>query len=149
MNINNYTIMKTKALLGLSLLFLTLLSGCSSDDDNVNSALCKTWLLVSYGNESNEVLKEAEGYYYKLSFHPDGSFSGLAYGNGIYGYYTWKDNEIRLDRIMIDKAYWEGSDPDKFFLYHLSDVYTYTVTDKELRLYYSEDQYFKFRVYNE
>ena len=38
------------------------LGACSSNDDNVNSALCKTWLLVSYGNESNEVLKEAEGY---------------------------------------------------------------------------------------
>ena len=140
--------MKTKTLLGLSLLFLTLMTGCSSDDDNVNSALCKTWLLVSYGNESNEVLKEAEGYYYKLSFHPDWTLSGLAYGNRMYGYYSWKDNEIQISRIMMELKYVIGSDPDKFFRQHLRDVYSYTVTDTELRLYYSEDQYFKFRVYN-
>ena len=149
MNINSYTIMKTKALLGLSLLFLTLLSGCSSDDDDVNSALCKTWLLVSYGNESNEVLKEANGYYYIMTFQSDWTYTGRVYGNELYGKYTCKGKTIKIEPGVITQKDVDGSDPDKFFLYHLSDVYTYTVTDKELRLYYSEDQYFKFRVYNE
>lgn len=57
--------------------------------------------------------------------------------------------EIRINRVNITKFKWEGSDPDQFFLEHLTDVYTYTITDVELRLYYSKDQYFKFRIKND
>ena len=115
-----------------SVLFLLLMTmtGC---DDNVNSALCKTWLLVSYGNESNEVW----------------TYTGKIYGNEMFGQYSWKNNEIRFTRPSMTLVYYVGSDPDKFFRDHLVDVYSYTVTHTELRLYYSEDEYFKFRVYNE
>ena len=131
-----------------SVLFLLLMTmtGC---DDNVNSALCKTWLLVSYRNESNEVLKEAEGYYYIMTIHSDWTYTGKIYGNEMFGQYSWKNNEIRFTRPSMTLVYYVGSDPDKFFRDHLVDVYSYTVTHTELRLYYSEDEYFKFRVYNE
>ena len=39
-------------------------ASCSSDDDEVNPLLLNEWVLVSYGNEPNEVLKEAKGYFY-------------------------------------------------------------------------------------
>lgn len=141
--------MKQAKVFFLFLLTTCLFAACSSDDDNVNSLLCKTWLLVSYGNKSNEVLKEAEGYYYELTFHPDGTYSGLAYGNNMEGYYSCKGNTIKIDFGIITQLLVEGSDQDEFYLKHLFDVKTYTVTDTELRLYYSEDQYFKFRVYND
>ena len=38
--------------------------------------------------------------------------------------------------------------PAKFYIEHLHDVYRYSVSDKELRLYYSKDEYFKFRINN-
>lgn len=142
------------------LLPLGMFSACSSDDDTTDSiegpivntdkespfSLYNQWVLVSYGNESNEVLKEAKGYYYLISFHSDGTYSGKAYKNEMGGEYTCKEKMIKISHPSITKMFWEGADPDQFFLEHFSDVYTYTITDTELRLYYSEDQYFKFRI---
>ena len=34
-----------------------------------------------------EVLKEAKGYYYLITFHSDGTYSGKAYGNEMVGTY--------------------------------------------------------------
>lgn len=107
------------------------------------------WVLVSYGNESNEVLKEAKGYYYLITFHRDGTYSGKAYGNEIGGKFQCNGKEIQFVEGDITQLDVVGADPDKFFLEHLSDVYTYTITDTELRLYYTKDQYFKFRINND
>jgi len=122
-----------------------LMTGCSSDDED-SASLYNTWVLVSYGNESNEVLKEVKGYYYQITFRPDGTYSGKAYGNDMWGEFSLMASGIQISHPGITKVDWEGSDPDKFFLQHLSDVSTYSITDTELRLYYSKDQYFKFRL---
>ena len=121
------------------------MSSCSSDDD-VNSLLLNEWILVSYGNETNEVVKEANGYYYSITFLSDGTYSGRAYGNRMNGKYECNGQNIKFFDGMITQVYNEGSDPDKFFLEHGRDINFYTVTDKELRLYYSKDDYFKFRI---
>jgi heat shock protein HslJ len=118
-----------------------------SDPDVIS--LYNTWVLVSYGNEADEVLKEAKGYYYLITFHPDGTFSGKAYGNEMGGEYKLNGKEIQISRADITQLDVEGSDPDRFFLEYWADVYTYTITDTELRLYYSKDQYFKFRIKND
>ena len=59
--------MKKKSLSWISVLLL-MLAGCSSSDDNdtnnESTLYKKTWKLVSYGNESNAVLKEAKGFEY-------------------------------------------------------------------------------------
>lgn len=138
--------MKKKSLLWISALLL-ILAGCSSSDDDLNESLLNhSWMLVSYGNESNAVLKEANGYYYTITFHPNGRFSGNAYGNQLEGEYKcYLGNIIRLSSFFITQKQVEGSDPDMFFLEHLSDVSTYVINDKELRLYYSKDEYFKFK----
>ena len=138
-------------------------NSCSSDNDTsensdipnmespslLSSLLYNTWVLVSYGDESNEVLKEVKGYYYQITFRPDGTYSGKAYGNDMWGEFSLMASGIQISHPFITKVDWEGSDPDKFFLQHLSDVSTYSITDTELRLYYSKDQYFKFRTKND
>ena len=121
---------------------------CSSDDDSFTT-LYNNWVLVSYVNETGEVLKEAKGYYYLITFHPDGTYSGKAYGNEMGGKYKLNGKKIQINPGDITKMDVEGSDPDRFFLEHLADVYTYALTDTELWLYYSKDQYFKFRIKND
>ena len=128
----------------MSTMLMTISAGCSSDDQN--PGLCNTWILVSYGNESNEVLKEAKGYFYKITFNPDGTYSGIAYGNEMGGLYNCIGNTIKIIDGDITTVEYEGSDPDRFFLKHLHDVSTYKISASELRLYYSEDEYFKFRI---
>ena len=108
--------------------------------------LFKTWMLVSYGNESNEVQKESKGYYYMISFNPDGTYVGNIYGNKMWGEYKFTDSQITINHPCTTKVFYEGSDSDEFFLEHISDVHTYAVSGTELRLYYSEKQYFKFRI---
>lgn len=130
------------------LLSLGLFFACSSDDDSFTT-LYNNWVLVSYVNETGEVLKEAKGYYYLITFHPDGTYSGKAYGNEMGGKYKLNGKKIQINPGDITKMAVEGSDPDRFFLEHLADVYTYALTDTELWLYYSKDQYFKFRIKND
>ena len=150
-------------LLSVLLLMFVSLNSCSRDNDTsensdisniespsmLSSLLYNTWVLVSYGDESNEVLKEGKGYYYQITFRPDGTYSGKAYRNDMWGEFSLMASGIKISHPGITKVDWEGSDPDQFFLQHLSDVSTYSITDTELRLYYSKDQYFKFRTKND
>ena len=125
-----------------------LMTGCSSDDED-SASLYNTWVLVSYGNESNEVLKEANGYSYVITFHSDGTYSGIIYGNDMGGEFCHMGRMIYIYPGKMTQIQLERADKDKFFLEHLFDVYKYTITATELRLYYSEDQYFKFRIKND
>ena len=147
-------------MMGAAMMLAFGISSCSSDNDTsensdisniespsmLSSLLYNTWVLVSYGNESNEVLKEVKGYYYQITFRPDGTYSGKAYGNDMWGDFSLMASGIKISHPGITKVDWEGSDPDQLFLQHLSDVSTSSITDTELRLYYSKDQYFKFRT---
>ena len=133
------------------------MSSCSSEDDaekrefppqNI-SLLFNSWKLVSYGNESKSVSKEAEKFPYILTFDFYGHIYGTAYGNTVWGGFGCsKGSDIRL-YLVSTKVDVVGADPDKFFDSHILDVYAYTATEEELRLYYSDDEYFKFRVLNE
>ncbi len=138
--------MKKFLLILKCLVLIVILAGCSNDNDD--SSLYNTWILVSYGNESNEVLKEANGYFYQITFNIDGTYSGLAYGNEMGGNYKCIGYGIQIYPGNITQKDCEGADPDHFFLEHLEDVYLYTITDTELKLFYSKDQYFKFRIKN-
>ena len=146
--------MKRLLILPISLLLIAFgtlaVTACSSEDDdvNINPLLLNTWVMVSYGNESNEVIKEANGYFYIITFKSDGTYSGSAYMNEMNGDYKCNDYEIRISNPNITKVQFEGSDRDQFFLTHIRDVNSYTVTNTELRLYYMQNQYFKFRIYN-
>lgn len=141
--------MKKYLFILMSVLSLGLFSACSCDDESTPTLLYNQWVLVSYVNETGEVLKEAKGYYYLITFHPDGTYSGQAYGNKMGGNYKCKGKEILIDPGDITKFDFEGSDTDNFFLEHLADVYMYTITDTELKLFYSKNQYFKFRIKND
>ncbi len=141
--------MKKVVLLTSTLLLLlagAMFVASCSDDDEVDPLLLNEWVLVSYGNESNEVLKEAKGYYYIMTFHSDGTYSGNIYGNKMGGEYSCNGNRITISNPKRTLAQMEGTDPDYFFLKHIDDVYSYKVTNTELRLYYSDNQFFKFRI---
>ena len=139
--------MKKNIILWMSALLL-MLAGCSSDDDDTSESTLyyKTWKLVSYGNESNAVLKEAKGFEYIITFLPDGTYTGWAYGNQMGGEYKCTGHKISLSHPYITQVYYESSDPDEFYLTHLCDVSTFEINARELRLYYSKDEYFKFRI---
>ena len=128
----------------MSAMLITISAGCSNDEEV--QSLSNTWILVSYVNETGEVQKEAKGYNYQVTFNSDGTYSGLAYGNKMSGRYACVGNRFEITDGNITQMDVEGADPDKFFLEYWSKVYTYTITDSELRLYYSEGQYFKFRI---
>ena len=113
---------------------------------SVNEELYHSWVLISYGNEQNEVMKESEGYYYLMTFHPDGRYTGQAYGNEMFGDYQCLGGEMILDWPIMTEVYYDNADPDDFFTNHLTDVSSYKIVNKELRLYFSGDQYFKFRL---
>ncbi|MBQ9230038.1 MAG: META domain-containing protein [Prevotella sp.] len=136
-----------KVFLFLSLL-LSLGMLCACSNDGVSSSLYNTWILESYGNGLNDVPKESKGYIYLLTFYPNGTYSGLAYGNEVGGEYTCKGKMIEIHPGYMTQVAFEGADPDKFFLEHLPDVYYFTITDTELKLFYSKDQYFKFKINN-
>ena len=140
-----------KKVLLLTSTLLLLLAGAMfvvscSDDDEVDPLLLNEWVLVSYGNESNEVLKEAKGYYYIMTFHSDGTYSGNIYGNKMGGEYSCNGNRITISNPKRTLFQMEGTDPDRFFLAHIDEVCSYVATNTELRLYYSDNQYFKFRI---
>ena len=100
-----------KYLLFVSFLFvLTLLGACDNDENQADVTLLNTWVLVSYGNESKEVLKEVEGYYYILTFNPNNTYSGWAYMNEIGGEYKCRGNKIEISYPDITKVYYEGTD---------------------------------------
>ena len=149
--------MKKKIFIMMCFLLIIISAGCSSDDEDNN--LYNTWILVSYGNGANDVLKEAKGYFYQITFKSDGTYSSLvdgiyygqsdstiAYGNRLSGRYACNGNTIKIIDGDVTQRGVEGADPDKFFLTHLGDIYTYKISAFELRLYYSEDEYFKFRI---
>ena len=110
-----------KKVLLLTSTLLLLLAGAMfvvscSDDDEVDPLLLNEWVLVSYGNESNEVLKEAKGYYYIMTFHSDGTYSGNIYGNKMGGEYSCNGNRITISNPKRTLFQMEGTDPDYFFL---------------------------------
>ena len=82
----------------------------------------------------------------KEKFNPDSIYSGNIYGNEMWGKYTCNGHRITISPPWTTLVDCEGSDPDEFFRNHIDDVYSYVVTNTELRLYYSDNEYFKFRV---
>ena len=149
--------MNRKLFIMMCFLLIVFSAGCSNEDEDSN--LYNTWILVSYGNESNEVLKEAKGYFYQITFNSDGTYSGLVdgvyygqsdesivYGNRLSGRYVCIGNTIKIIDGDVTQRGVEGADPDRFFFTHLREIYTYKISASELWLYYSKDEYFKFRI---
>lgn len=138
--------MKKKLFFVMCFLLIIGFAGCNNDDDDFS--LYNTWILVSYGNESNEVLKETNGYFYHITFNSDGTFSGHAYGNKMGGKYECIGNQIKFIDTVTTQVELEGSDPDMFFWEHWDEVYAYKISASQLKLYYSDNQYFNFRIKN-
>lgn len=121
----------------------------SCDEDSDEPSLCNSWMLVSYTNETGEILKEAKGYAYHITFSTDGSYSGRIYGNQMFGEYRTNGKSIHISSPTVTKMLVEGCDTDMFFREHLRDAYAYSITNEELRIYYLDNYYFKFRIWKD
>lgn len=86
-----------------------LMTGCSSDDED-SASLYNTWVLVSYGNESNEVLKEANGYSYVITHSPMYTDSDIVCSDADGdGYYFWG---LGHESKPVNCPAWVPDEPD-------------------------------------
>ena len=125
---------------------------CSSDDE-VGTEISKipapygNWLLLGYGSDENFTSKENNwipDYY--LILDENGNLKGYI-SNDLLGTYTFKENgEFTVTSCGGSKDL--SADPRINFMEDQvrgSHIKAYRVTNDELRLYYSADEYLKFR----
>lgn len=125
---------------------------CSSDDEvgteiNKIPAPYGNWLLLGYGSDDDFTGKEniwKNDYFLILD---DNGNLEADIGQYLYGTYTFKENgEFTVTSCMGTKD--EPTDPHIIFLIGQvkgRNIKSYRVTNDELRLYYSADEYLKFR----
>ena len=166
--------MKKYLFIMMSAMLMTISAGCSNDEDeiedfsydcvdtsedhdcnqNVQSDLYKTWQLIGYGSEdkfhmiAEEYRKKSDtyGYRFYLIFNPDGTFNGRESFNEIWGYYTCKENEIKIETIISQQVYHvPGYDDSRAFLSRLLSSTSYDIKyGKLLRIYYSDTKFLYF-----
>ena len=118
------------------------------------SALCQSWQLIGYGNETNfHMIDEAYrkkderwGNRFYLVFKNDGTFEGRDAVNGLGGSYICNDNQIKISDILSTKIY-DDSQESEEFLKRLWNTSSYCIKDNnKLRLYYSKDEFLYFEA---
>lgn len=125
---------------------------CSSDDEvgteiNKIPAPYGNWLLLGYGSDDDFTGKENiwKNVYF-LILDDNGNLEADI-GQYLYGTYTFKENgEFTVTSCMGTED--EPTDPHIIFLIGQvkgRNIKSYRVTNDELRLYYSADEYLKFR----
>lgn len=148
--------MKTKILKWLPMLALVAIitAGCTDGDGGNNPTTTKLsgtkWTLVGFYDVEKDSLKEAEPkdeQCYNLSFDTDTTISGTSSTNKIWGAY--KAN-YELSTIQITNL--GGTEINELFdgqLYmeSLWQVNFFTITNKELKLYYSDKK--NYLLYNQ
>ena len=127
------------------------IAGCSSSDDEVGEgripAPYGNWLLLGYGSDDNFTGKEnnwkSDLY---LVLDENGDLKGWI-GNELFGTYTFnEDGEFTVTRCGGTKVL--ADNPHINFVEDQvrgCHIKSYRVTNEELRLYYSSDEYLKFR----
>ena len=145
----------------IALLGVVMMTACSDDDDFLGkdneyaanqAELLQTWKLIGYGSEEDfhmlnkEFRKESEiwGYRFWIAFRPDGSFDGQDAVNQLWGKYTCKGNQIKIEEYggtEIDDNNNESHEFGKRF--QASSIYG--IKDgKKLRMYYSDKEFLYF-----
>ena len=125
---------------------------CSSDDEvgteiNKIPAPYGNWLLLGYGSDDDFTGKEniwKNDYF--LILDNNGNLEA-DFGNYLFGTYTFKENgEFTVISCMGSKSL--SANPHINFMedqVRNRNIKSYRVTNDELRLYYSADEYLKFR----
>lgn len=131
----------------LVLLVVFFLPACNSNHDVEPDYIPYTpdltgtsWRLLGFGTKSGDFqLAEPQdnNTYYLLRFEEDGTISGFATSNHIYGYYLIHDDEIELDgyySTRMSERYPDGYD----FINAIGQSSQYEVLNGQLKLYYEK-----------
>ena len=131
------------------LMTLAGMTACSNDEnpvDNpeanaISNKLYGEWLLQGYGSDSN-FTDVVHGH---LILKEDGTFEG-GIVNELFGTYTFNSNgEFTITECVSTMMYSDNHDYN-FMEEQITGckIKSFTLLDKELRLYYSSDEYLKF-----
>ena len=137
-------IMKRKVVIMCLLLSAGLLNACSSDDELTNTS----WKLLGFYSHETDSIEIAQPensvYFYVINFHEDGKFSGKTATNDFEGRYIISDDHFSIHNCCTTKVY-EIGDGERFYSSLLQATH-YSLSDKQLRLYYNNQDYLLFNV---
>ena len=133
---------KSYLLLGLVVSLLVLaMTACSSDDELTNTSW-KFLGFYSHETDSIEIAQPEGEQYYMINFHEDGKFSGKSIVNVFEGYYSISDDHFSIHDCYTTYVY-EIGDGERFYS-SLHQATRYSLSDKQLRLYYNNQDYLLF-----
>lgn len=136
--------MKNKFVLMCLLLSASLFITCSSDDELTNTS----WKLLgfySHDTDSFEIAQpENSVYFYVINFYENGRFSGKTATNDFEGRYTISDDHFSIHDCFTTQV-GELYDGERFYS-SLLQTTRYSLSDKQLRLYYNNQDYLLFNV---
>lgn len=140
------------AVLQIQLFFVALLflmASCSTNEmlsPQDTSPISKVWKLETIvSSDSVKIFSPDNGTSYSLLFEADGNAYGISSHNHLWGKYTIEENNqaIRIDMQATTKAL-ETHDGE-LYLDYLAKVYRYEMKNNNLRLYFSEKDYMRYR----
>ena len=133
---------KSYLLLGiLASLILLAMTACSSDDELTNTSW-KFLGFYSHETDSIEIAQPEGEQYYVINFHEDGKFSGKSIVNVFEGYYSISDDHFSIHDSFTTQV-GELYDGERFYS-SLHQATRYSLSDKQLRLYYNNQDYLLF-----
>ncbi|GHV36450.1 hypothetical protein FACS1894180_0580 [Bacteroidia bacterium] len=128
---------------------LLILAGSFScnKDDNILLLKGTKWKLISFVNNAETIAPDPNGQNnFWIKFLPDSTMTGISSTNQMYGNFQIGDNnEIQITIHTITEINELGN--GILFVDNLSRVSSFTVTESELKLYYSENEYLLFNLY--
>ena len=136
---------KSHLLLGLVISFLLLaMTACSSDDELTNTS----WKLLGFYSHETDSLEIAQPedceYCYVINFQEDEKFSGRTTTNEFEGRYTISDDHFSIHDFFSTKV-GDMFDEDRFYS-SLHETTRYSISNRQLRLYYNNQDYLLFNV---
>ena len=136
---------KSYLLLGLVVSLLALaMTACSSDDELTNTS----WKFLGFYSHETDSIEIAQPensvYFYVINFHEDGKFSGKTATNDFEGKYIISDDHFSIHDCFTTKV-GELYDGERFYS-SLLQATRYSHSDKQLRLYYNDQDYLLFNV---
>jgi heat shock protein HslJ len=140
------------------------LSGCSDalslgkdkDYKADQKELCQSWQLIGYGTETDfhtiaeeyRTTSETYGSRFFLVFSANGTFTGRESVNRIFGDYTCRGAQIKIENLVSTEIYdAKGAEESEAFLRRLMTATSYGIKDtRQLRLYYTADEFLYFEA---
>lgn len=128
----------------LASLLLLAMTACSSDDELTNTS----WKLLGFYSHETDSIEIAQPensvYFYVINFHEDGKISGKTATNDFEGRYTISNDHFSVYDCFTTQV-GELYDGERFYS-SLHQATRYSLSDKQLRLYYNDQDYLLFNV---